>query len=177
MFRSIVAISLIAGLLAGQLAARPHAHGYSTPLQQQQHDVTPHFHFAWFGTPSHDHGHSHSKHHHHHGHSHSHHGHSHYKRSQPVIASNIVEPQKQPTGNNIDAIQHDADAVYLTGLVLATVPTESSIPQDWAFIATTPVFFTLEDLLAVLQPAPRWHPPDKMLDDSNIYLTTRNLRI
>lgn len=167
MFRMCVVLSLILGLAAGQLAAMPHAHGYSEALQQQ-HDVTPHFHFAWFEVPSHNHGHSHSK--HHHGHSHSGHHHA-------ILAPAIVERHEPTSSNAIYAIQHDADAVYVSGLVLATGPAEGSVPQDWAFIATTPVYFTLEDLHAVLQPAPRWHPPDKVQDDSNIYLTMQNLRI
>lgn len=170
----VVLLSIL-GLAASQLAAMPHEHGYSTALQQQ-HDVTPHFHFAWFEAPPHNHGHSHSKH-HHHGHSHARHGHSHSRPSQAILAPAIFERHEQSSSNAIHAVQHDADTVYVSGLVLATVPADSSVLQDWAFIATTPVFFTLDDLLAVLKPAPRWHPPDKMQDDSNIYLTMQNLRI
>lgn len=174
MVRNCIVLLLIAGLAASHLAVMPHAHEDATAEQQKQHDATPHFHLTWLGAPAHSHSHGG---HHHDGHSHVHQGHSHHSHSHSGQVSESQSDAAQPTGNGISMPEHDADAVSTSVLALNTTRVESTMPPGWTFTAPLPSFLTLEDLVVVLQPSPRWHPPDKVQDDSEIYLTMQNLRI
>ena len=147
MFRGILAIALITSLLCGQFVAVQHTHAGMTADQQREHDAHPHVHV---GTPA----------------KHSHHHHSHHKHAQHTALADASQAI---------AVEHDADAIYVKSHTLSN---QSPSLADYQ-LASTPL--ALHDGLllpdALVSTAARWHPPDKLLTQSNLYLLLRNLRI
>lgn len=172
MFRRCVSLCVLAVFLASQLAAVPHAHGATSPEEQQKHSATPHFHCEWFGDTDHDHDHSHG------GHSHSHAGQQ--QEDCPKPKSDDSQ-DRQPQGTGLSGTDHDADAIFVfvsgQACTASTTSYKDLAASAWQLVALARLPDCLSDLQARLSPSFRGHPPDEVLDDSDIYLTLRNLRI
>ena len=168
MFRRAVSLLVIAGLIVGQLAAIPHAHGAMSAEEQREHDATPHFHNRWLGHPHHDHAHPHG------GHSHSHSAKVHPKHSKPASDDSST----QPLGLVPSGSAHDADAIYLPHAGAPSM-TSHKVTIAWALQVgkLTPLAFCFAVSQAKGEDYLRWHPPDEVQDASDYYLTLRNLRI
>ncbi len=166
MFRRCVSVLLIAGFLASQLAVIPHAHRAASAAERQRHNATPHFHCEWFGHAGHNHGHSHP------GHGHSHPGPQH-EGTKPASDNS----GGQPLGTGLSGVDHDTDAIFLPSqaAVVSNVKVQVVAAWELALLARIPDW--LSDLQASPGPLIQWHPPDAVLDDSDSYLTLRNLRI
>jgi len=104
MFRRLVAITVVLGLFASNLAAVPHAHGSMTAAEQADHDSTPHFHLPFGGSEVV--GHSHGA-----GHAHHHHRH-HHKYSHRDLTHAAGAKVKSPIAFGQVMVEHDASAVY-----------------------------------------------------------------
>jgi hypothetical protein len=164
MIRRGVSLLVIAGLIAGQLAAIPHAHGAMTPEEQSEHNAVPHFHVT--RSDHADHGQSH----HGHGHSHSAKGHEEAKRSsKPSNAS--------PSGTGRG--EHDANAVYLAphARALSVQSHKAAAASTLQLAKLTPLAICPTASQAKASNFRHWHPPDAVQDASGCYLTLRNLRI
>lgn len=163
MFRRIVSFVVVLGLLAGNLAAVPHAHGSMTATEQATHDSTPHFHLP-FGAVEHA-AHSHA-----HGH-HCHHKHSH--------VSGHAVTAKAPSASGKCAVAHDSNAIYLS----TVVGLYEAVKVDPAgSISSLPLDSLVVSLLAIqpsLRPAQwAWRNASGSLGDAApLYLTLRTLRI
>jgi hypothetical protein len=163
MIRRCITLLVIVGLCVSQLAAVPHAHAGNSENEQQKHNANPHFHWSWWS-------------HEHHGHDHLHGGHHHKHDGPSEPGKKSPSPALPERPNNPG---HDATAIYCPGNATAV----SVEPQH---VATLSLLLGLASF-ALCQPDPvvelhdggldRGRPPDKVLDDSNIYLTLRNLRI
>jgi hypothetical protein len=136
MYRRVVALILLPGLLLAQPAVLGHAHGHDQPVG---HDLRPHFHANL--APA-DHGH------HHHGpdgHRHHHHDEHDDGPAGPAAQSGPVP-------------DHDADAVFVTDVT--AVPVERNPVADGSVLLTwlLPSFeacWTRGTDLALVSP----HPP------------------
>lgn len=157
-FRRCVYLFAIVGMLAGQVAAVPHAHGGLTSDEQREHDATPHFH-RHGAHPRHDHARD--------GHHHRH-----------FVRPSEGASQQRPLGTN--QREHEATAIDCGWQVLAASPAQ---PQTWSTTklvtwGTTPQcnplapYFLMNENEFIAG-----RPPDRVLDRSNLYLTLRNLRI
>lgn len=168
MFRRCVSILVIAGLLVSHLAAMPHAHGVVSGAEQERHDATPHFHCNWFsGSHSHSHGHSHS-----HDHSHSEDRHNH----EPSDGN--AESPEGLQDRDLGGGEHDTDAIYVAQITASLdAKGGSRANESPSHIAAALPHQT--DCSDAEQAATRliWRPPDKVCDESNLYLTIRQLRI
>ena len=168
MFRRCVSLLVIAGFLASQLAAIPHAHGNASAEEQREHDAKPHCHF---GHTHHDHGHSHS------GHNHPHElpGQDQEEGSRPL--SGGTDTELLETG--LLATDHDANAIFLPGRAwtASTTSQKDHAQSVWQISALTANPVNLGNVPSFAKSAPRWHPPDEVLDASGSYLILRNLRI
>lgn len=167
MFRRCVSLLVIAGFIASQLAAIPHAHGAASAEQQREHDATPHFHWGWLGHADDDHGHSNS------GHGHSHPGQEISGGSEPPSDGS----EGQPLGTGLSSSDHDADAFFIPKQAASASSAKNQLVSAWQFAALAPPPDWIGDLQASEQLSVRWHPPDEVLDGSDRYLTLRNLRI
>jgi hypothetical protein len=165
MLRHCVSLLTTFGFLALQLASMPHVHGPILSESQRDHDEYHHFHFAWLGHYGED-------------HEHSDHKHSHHEDESDESDS----PSQKPVDESSDQFpfgeDHDHDAVYITASVAALSIFESvrwEVKAEYTQIAFVPISINVYG--TELPPSPRWHPPDKVLDSSDCYLTLRNLRI
>jgi len=162
---------MIVGLFASHLAAVPHAHGRVSAAEQRQHDSTPHFHLDWLFGAEHEHGNKHR--HGEQGHSAHDHGHSHGQHdSIPPEGSDGQLPSNSSHGSD-----HDAGAIYLVHAGQVPIPNQVSTELASQFAGTVPDFEYLATMWPILFSLAHWHPPDGVLDASDIYLTLRNLRI
>jgi hypothetical protein len=167
MFQRCVSLLLILGLLASQLATVPHAHGAIPAEDQREHDAAPHFHCDWLGQAEHDHNHEH----------HSHH-HSHFGQRPADESSRSSDDSDGQLLGTVTGADHDANAVFVakqTYIVSRTIHKDPASACQFVVLATLPN--CLSDSRAIFDPFALWHPPDKVLDGSEIYLTLRNLRI
>lgn len=161
MFRRCVTFLVIAGFLASQLAAIPHAHGVASAKEQQKHDATPHFHYEWFGHAGHDHGHSHP-------------GQRHGLGQEAPSSDNS---DGQPLGIGLSGAAHDSDAVFVPRQAVFAASSKDRVVAAWQLAALVALHDFLGDHKWIPNPSPRWHPPDQILDASDTYLTLRNLRL
>ncbi len=99
MYRQVVTLLLLPGLLLSQAAVFGHTHGDGT---HAGHDLRPHVHTS---PPPADR--THGQHHHHGDHGHHHGGHHHHDED-------VAEPDFPPVPPNDSAPDHDSDAVYLS---------------------------------------------------------------
>jgi hypothetical protein len=161
MFRRSISWLVIAGFVASQMAAIPHAHGGMSPAEQLRHNATPHFHC--------------------HSHCHGDHDHSHgeqvHKHSVQRQAARVAFDGELLLKGPSDAEHHDAFAVFMplqTGVV-------SAPGQNLAHASQLTTIFSpaesLHESYSSRNGTLRWHPPDKVEDASGTYLTLRNLRI
>ena len=167
MFRRCTSVFVMIGLLASNLAAVPHAHAGMSAADQKRHDATPHFH-----------GHRH--HHADDGHSHAHEGHHHPHRGGVASFNRAAKPAKRHSvSDDFSVAEHVATAIIVPAQNGA-VTTDSRVNHKLS--PPQPLF--VGQLQAALLPAPWrersitcWHPPDKVRDASDTYLTLRNLRL
>lgn len=162
MFQRCVAIAVLLGMFAAQLARVPHAHAETSPGQQREHDSHPHIHVG-------SHGHAHD-HHEHAPHPDSHH---HGVNRESVPPSGGESPSVQVAGSGPN---HDNDAVYLPAS-----PTVSS----WGERVTGPAIELIrvdcagDECLEPEVPHLRafLHPPDDDSGCGRLFLKLRHLRI
>jgi hypothetical protein len=158
-----LAILAVLGLLASQLAAMPHGHAGMTSEGEQRHNATPHFHFG-----------SHAD----HAHGHSHHGHS-QPHPTPLDSANLADDlgDQQPFDGSQES-DHDHDAIYVSEL---DITNSNSAPRvtgaELSGVVTDCAFVWTIELYLCQNSSQQWHPPDKVLDASETFLTLRNLRI
>ena len=164
MFRRCASLLVIAGLLASQLAAVPHAHAAASAEERVQHDATPHVHCGWLGHSDH-------------GHSHSHHGRSH--DDDGLENSALVDSAETALSAYSRVDDHDADAVFLANSSCSdwTAGQSKASVVAWQFAALMPLLLIQTDVEPNTLGSPPWRPPDAVLDASKTYLTLRNLRI
>ena len=150
------------GLFASQLASIPHAHAGNSTEEQQKHDATPHFHCRSLGQDHHESDHSQGR------HSHQDDGHS-----EPAKNSH-----HQPLSDGLRDAGHDATAVYCPGNATSASVGQQHGSYLW-LLSGLGILAICQSLQPELSCGPfGWgRPPDKVLDDSNIYLTLRHLRI
>lgn len=160
MVRRCISLLVVAGILAGQLATIPHAHARLSAAEQKRHDATPHFHS--------------------HRARHAHHGHGHQHRHAPKVPRR--ELQQRPlqvagdsTDSPVEADGHESSAFFVPvsapstaqkGLGAFANPKASSTPATGILLVASQLKLA----------SPPWHPPDEVLDGSNLYLTLRTLR-
>ena len=161
MFRRCLSLFAIAGFVASQLAAIPHAHAGASLPEQRRHNATPHFHAA--------HGHGHHSH---------HHSDSHSERHPNGGAEHSDHSSGQPLGSCLSGADHDADAIFVAGhncslwtITRADLSASALQVADLALRAGC-----LSDHGRTAWPL-RWRPHDEVLDGSETYLILRNLRI
>lgn len=156
MLRRVLSLLVIAGLLAGQLAAVPHAHAGLTAEQQREHDANPHVH-------------CHASHHHGHDHACCDHGHQHGRSKR--------EPG-QPLPDGFNNLEHDASAVDVAELA-KVAPFGGNASPDWSHITSDVILaFDTESVVGLSDASSRLRrPPDILLDGSDTFLKLRNLRI
>lgn len=171
MFRRCVSLLVIAGFLASQLAAVPHAHGGASPEGRREHDAAPHFHWAWLSHAAHHHDHSHSP----SGHEHSHSGPQ--SRDQNDSKGSSGEPIGPPQITGLPGAGHDADAIFVSGQTAAASPSKDQASKTTQLIASVRLVACLDGLALNPRLPPCWHPSDEALDASDTYLILRNLRI
>lgn len=161
MFRRCLSLCLIAGFFASQLAGVPHAHGAVSG--ETQHAAKPHFHFGCD---------------HYHGHSHSGCRHSHDGQPNQNASESRHEAGSRSLAIGLPSEEHDADAIFVgehTAVIAA-----SKVKIDTAahsIVAFAPLAASLDPCGLIAQTSRTLRPPDQVLDDSDTYLTLRNLRI
>ena len=167
MFRRTASLLVIAGLLANQLAAIPHAHAAGEPAG---HDASPHFHWVWFGW-----GEAHSD----HEHEHCSHAGDHASTPSSSTCESVESSCSHSLCNCFDRESHDQDSVYVPELNCIRSDAAGKAPQVDAPQVTGLVHTAaLGHHPQALSPLSRhWRPPDEVLAGSNSYLTLRNLRI
>jgi len=160
MFRRIVSIVVVLGLLAGNLAAVPHAHSGMTAAEHEAHDATPHFHLptACGGLSGHSHGPGHA------------HQHFHGDRT-PSASANV------PVIASLAAIDHDSNAIYTPDSVgrNSNVDTAAAVPSR--LLASPSFEWAISGDAAH---ASRWQkaPQEESRGDTApLYLVLRTLRI
>jgi hypothetical protein len=161
--RCWISIIAILGQFAIQLASVPHCHAGMSLAEQQKHDAVPHFHCQRL---AHSHGHR-------HGQSHDDCRHRHQPSADRANHATLRD------GGNTDG--HDADAIYCPGSSMAV--------SDGQHHVTNLSLLTGAGTLAPCQLLAksdssgdgfgRGQPSDReqVFDGSDIYLTTRNLRL
>ena len=172
MFRRCLSLLVIAGFLASQMALVPHAHGIVSANEQQKHDATPHIHCGWFGSSDH-------------GHCHAHGDRCHGKHSHSDSGEQAVEVSQTAAGDEANPdlcieqshSDHDADAVFLSGLTVATSTKKVQVDSAWQVFWQCPLSCSLHQIQASTSPPLHWETPDVVQDASDSYLTLRNLRI
>ena len=162
MFRKCLNSLLILGYLASQLAAIPHAHGGMSAAEQQEHAATPHFHCH--GT----------------GHSHTHTHECQHDHQGPTKAG--IDGEKKPVATSTftaSGFNHDADAVFLPSGISVVV---SSQPDN--LLLATSLGVASINIVSLLEIPPDnssgrtcGHISDCLTDNSDLYLTLRQLRI
>lgn len=140
----------VIGLLASQLAARPHAHQGMTAVEQRDHAAKPHFHTA----------------------KHSHHKHSHDGQSH-THSHSLPE---QPVDNGSNDTAHDESAVYCS-LELDVVLLSKSVAVDADQLCFSIAAFVAIPVQLPQDSREVWHPPNTGQDGSEIFLALRNLRL
>ncbi len=159
MMRRCISTFLITGLLFSQLAAFPHVHGGGSAAEQQRHDATPHFHYHW--------------------NSHKDCGEVHFHSTRLAVSHlrSDGKSQREPLSEGLTSASHDADAIFVQ-IHPGTPPKTSQIESAIAQLAVFARFFDqpIGIELGIHSPLP-WHPPDEIGDESDIYLTLRNLRL
>ena len=158
MLRRWISCLVIVGLLAGQLAAMPHAHGAMSLDEQREHDARPHLHFPFAGE-----GHQHDE--------HDHHGHDHggdQHGQDPLQAAGLP-------GCCCD----DGDAVYLVGsgsLTAGSGDKSQTLARPAAELLTValPSADPSQDARLLFALA---HPPDDAAPGVKLFLKLRTLRI
>jgi hypothetical protein len=111
-FRRIVSLLLLPGLMLSQAAAAGHAHGDHTPAD---HSARPHVHTLPAAEDRH----------HAHGHHHGPGGHHHQHDDEDESAPTVPPPQADPLSD------HDTDAVF--------VPTDAVVVERAASVEVIPV--------------------------------------
>lgn len=132
-----------------------------TSQGEQRHNALPHFHLGCDAD---------------HAHGHSHHGHSH-PHPAPLDSAEHSHEDQQPFNSPLGS-DHDQNAIYVSELDITSTNsaprvTGAELAEVVAvcdFVWTTKLWLSPSSL----QP---WHPPDKVLDASETFLTLRNLRI
>ena len=139
MYRRVVTLLLLPGLLLSQAAVFGHTHGDGT---HAGHDLRPHVHTSPPPADS-----THGRHHHHDDHGHHHHGRGGHRHHHDVEVPASDFPPAPPTE---PAPDHDSDAVYLpTGAATVewTPPAVELMgfvfwlgdsPAIWGILASTP---------------------------------------
>lgn len=158
-----LAFAAIVGLLASQLAALPHAHSWTSPIEQQKHDSTPHVHLEWLGLSQHRHEHSHG------GHTHSH-AKGGQREAKPIEEQDDTAPIQNSGDHKTSAI------VVSVPLGLSVAISHQDAPTATSQLLAGEVPFVCQIDLNRNQPI-CWHPPDLAWADSHLYLSLRNLRI
>lgn len=164
MFRRCISLLIIAGVLAGQLAEIPHAHGGMSAEEQRVHDLSPHIHC----------------------HSHQHHSQSDHSQSDHSQAESTPPPESEGDGNGgvnagFDWHHHAADSVEidlpyqsLTGSAVSSASHVKMLRQldclTWAAGNSCP------PILQILS-SRLFTPPASCANGSDLYLTTCKLRI
>lgn len=158
-----IALLVIVGFLASQLAAIPHAHSCYSTTQQQKHDSTPHVHLSWLGSSHHHHDHLHG------GRPHSH-PHVKHHGSTPVEKHDDSAPIQ-------DSEDHDASAISIAvPLGLPISSSQATAGTETSQLPAIAVPIVCHSDLSRFQPI-CWHPPDSAWADSHLYLSLRNLRL
>ena len=158
MLRRCLSLLLILGMIASPLAAMPHAHADMSSAEKVEHDQKPHLH-------SHSHGHQH------------HHGHDAPNEESDTSANSNKPPCEE--GND------DGKLDYFFGSICFGIQAEAlfkvnQVDDIQAKTLPAAAISLLEGRLTpptVIAPSPLWQPPDAVLDESDIYLTLRNLRV
>ena len=163
MFRRCASLLMIAGFLASHTAVVPHAHGVVSAAEQQEHNSAPHFHLDWFiGHDSHSHDHPHGE------------QHRHSQRRSDGSGELPEDLLSLGAGGQ----EHDATAIYVPQITVSlradeiTPANQSPSPMVAALPQNS--IWGDESWGAVRR---IWHPPDKVCDGSNLYLTIRQFRI
>jgi hypothetical protein len=159
MIRRCLLLLVIAGMLASQLAALPHAHAGLSANEQKEHDATPHVHCT-------------SGHRHHH----SHVNHLHQRSAPPKTAEDSHQNLPQ---DGVQQETHDATAIYCPQFIATKYSSQeraSSLANCFSQLCVEIRHLAAVPQVVVL--CADWrHPPDAVQDDSHLYLTLRTLRI
>jgi len=164
MFQRCVSLLVLAGFLASQLAAMPHAHGVDDG-EQRDLSTKRHFHWAWFVDVHGDHDHTHLS----HRHTHAGHGCSYDAPQESEAAQTGLVVGQWTCGD------HDFDAVFVPEPTVGTSPQHD--PQAWQLASIVALPEELGQLVSAGERPVPWHPPDEILDASDTYLTLRMLRL
>ncbi len=162
MFRRLVSLLVLAAYTVSYLAVVPHAHASAADGEQQRLESAPHIHLEWFTG-----GHSHSP--------ASTEPHTH----EAQTCSHAAPPAgTEPNEHGRVDSPHGADAVFVPHANIASSrelkPIDAAqLSAAWHDGSTTAIVLAQNPSLQFWM----WRPPDKVQDDSELYLSLRTLRI
>jgi hypothetical protein len=166
MLRRVLALIVVIGLLAGRLAAIPHAHAEMNTTELYHHSQTPHIHLHAEIPGGHPHGHSDED-----------HGHPDSVPGEKLVIDPDSLDQLGISGNSES--DHDSDAVPLAPLGCDELRvTGCSISADFPAVAASLLVAERLEVDCSAGTARTVDFASRVLDDSSeLYLTLRTLRI